>query len=62
MSILTTLLEDAGVGVPRPGWPGRRRAIARAWLRLVVQAVLFIVLMAAIYSAVVLTAAAMDVL
>lgn len=62
MNPLVSLLEDAQYPLPRPGWPGRRRAIARAWLALTVQAVLFLLSMAAIFGAVLIVAAAMDVL
>lgn len=30
-----SILEDAGYRIPRPGWPGRRRAIAIAALQVV---------------------------
>ena len=62
MTFLASLLTDAGIELPREGWAGRRRAIARAWLALTVQAVLFLLSMAAIFGAVLIVAAAMDVL
>ena len=48
--------------VPQPGWPGRRRFIARQLVRMVVEGLTFVLLIAAVLGCVLLVAAATDTL
>ena len=55
------LFLDA-IGAPAPGWPGRRRYIARQVWRLLIEGTLYVLLVVTLLALVVLTAAATDTL
>ena len=47
---------------PQPGWPGRRRFIARQLVRMVVEGLTFVLVLAALLGCLLLVAAATDTL
>lgn len=42
-------LEDVVPGIPRPGWPGRRRAIARLAVQVVLGTLFLVLLLACVF-------------
>lgn len=55
-------LEDVFPDLPRRGWPGRRRAIARELLHGTVELITFLLIVAALLGCVLLVAASTDTL
>lgn len=55
-------LEEFGYRIPRPGWPGRRRAIARILLGVTVRAVVVLLLITAVTSCTIALGASMNAL
>ena len=55
-------LDEFLPGIPKPGWPGRRRAIARELLRVAWEGLFFVLFLISLLGIVLLVAAGMDVL